>query len=299
MSLLIKLKKENHYMADQQEVRRLLELASEMRKKLLYLCGHYDGPIHIGGDLSMTELLIGLFHHGLNIDPKNIMMPTRDRFILSKGHGAVGMYIAMALRGFFDYEEIVRTYGQLDSAFGMHTCKVQLPGVECSSGSLGQGLAIAVGMAFSARQKELNHRVFCLMGDGETCEGEIWEAANTASSYGLGNLIGIVDRNKQFMWTHDGENMTLEPYGDRWKSFGWKVLEIDGHNLVEIIDTLDNLPPISNDKPTMILAHTIKGKGVSFMEHAISWHAGALNKEDMAKAMDDVKTAWEKERSAW
>ncbi len=285
-------------MADQNEIRRLQELACDMRKKLLNLCGVYSGVVHIGGDLSMTDILIGLFHHGMNINPEDINMPTRDRFILSKGHGAVCMYIAMALRGFFDYDEIVRTYGKLDSAYGMHVCKVYLPGVECSSGSLGQGLAVAVGMAFSARQKKQGHRVYCMMGDGETCEGEIWEAANTASSYKLGNLIGIVDYNKQLMSSAAGESMSFENYEDRWRAFNWNVVEIDGHDMGQIVDTLDNLPPITNDKPTMIIANTIKGKGVSFMEGVVGWHAGALSTEDMEKAIAEVEEAWAKERSA-
>src|SRR4030043_1019946 len=198
-------------MADPKEVRRLQELALEMRKKLLNLCGNYDGIVHIGGDLSMTDLLIGLYHHGMKVDPGDIKSPTRDRFLLSKGHGAVCMYIAMSLRGYFDYNEIMRTYGQLDSAYGMHPCKIQLPGGECSTGSLGQGRAIAVGLAFSARQKKEKHRVFCMMGEGGTGEGEVWEAANTAGSYKLGNLIGIVDRNKQLMTSLDGKYMQLEP----------------------------------------------------------------------------------------
>jgi transketolase len=133
------------------------------------------------------------------------------------------MYIAMALRGFFDYDHICSTYGQLDSAYGMHPCKIQLPGVECSSGSLGQGLAMAVGMAFSARQKKQNHRVFCMVGDGESCEGEIWEAINTAGSYRLGNLVAVVDRNKQLMTSFDADYMVLEPYGDKWRAFNWNV----------------------------------------------------------------------------
>ena len=196
-------------MADLKEVRRLELLAFDMRKKLINLCGQYDGIVHIGGDLSMTDLLIGLYHHGMNVDSKDIKNPKRDRFLLSKGHGAVCMYIAMSLKGYFNYEEIVRTYAQLDSAYGMHPCKIQLPGVECSTGSLGQGLAVTVGMAFSARLKKESHRVFCMMGDGETCEGEVWEAANTASSYNLGNLIGVVDRNKQLMTSFDGDYIHL------------------------------------------------------------------------------------------
>jgi transketolase len=285
-------------MADPKEVRRLQELAYEMRKKLLNLCGNYDGIVHIGGDLSMTDLLIGLYHHGMKVDPKDIHSPTRDRFLLSKGHGAVCMYIAMSLRGYFDYDEIVRTYGKLDSAYGMHPCKIQLPGVECSSGSLGQGLAMAVGLAFSAKQKKEGHRVFCMMGDGETCEGEVWEAANTASSYKLGNLIGVIDRNKQMMTSMDGDYMNLEPYADKWRAFNWNVVEIDGHNMAQIIDALDNLPPITNKKPTALVCSTIKGKGVSFMEKNIGWHAGALSKVDMDKAIAELDAAWAKVRSA-
>jgi len=286
-------------MADPKEVRRLQELAYEMRKKLLYLCGNYDGIVHIGGDLSMTDLLIGLYHHGMKVDPKDIHSLTRDRFLLSKGHGAVCMYIAMSLRGYFNYDEIVKTYGKLDSAYGMHPCKIQLPGVECSSGSLGQGLAMAVGMAFSAKQRKEGHRVFCMMGDGETCEGEIWEAANTASSYGLGNLVGVIDRNKQMMTSFDGDSMRLEPYPDKWMAFNWNVMQIDGHDMAQIIDALDNLPPVTAKNPTAIICSTTKGKGVSFMERNIGWHAGALSKEDMDKAVAELDAAWAKVRSAW
>ncbi|MGD9119019.1 MAG: transketolase [Dehalococcoidia bacterium] len=284
-------------MADPKEVKRLQELAFDMRKKLLNLCGSYDGIVHIGGDLSMTDLLIGLYHHGMKVDPADIKSPTRDRFLLSKGHGAVCMYIAMSLRGYFNYDEIIETYGKLDSAYGMHPCKIQLPGVECSTGSLGQGLAIAVGLAFSARQKGETHRVFCMMGDGETCEGEVWEAANTAGSYKLGNLVGIVDRNKQLMTSLDGEQMHLEPYADKWRAFNWNVVELDGHDMEQIIDALDNLPPVTNDKPTVLIASTVKGKGVSFMERNVGWHAGALSVADMEKAIDDVEEAFLKERS--
>jgi transketolase len=280
------------FMADKQEVSRLEKLAYEMRKKLINLCGNYDGIVHIGGDLSMTDLLIGLYHHGMKVDPKDIKSPTRDRFLLSKGHGAVCMYIAMSLRGYFNYDEIVRTYGQLDSAYGMHPCKIQLPGVECSTGSLGQGLAVAVGLAFSAKQKKEKHRVFCMMGDGETCEGEVWEAADTAGSYKLGNLVGVVDRNKQLMTSFDGEYMHLEPYADKWRSFNWNVVELDGHDMSQIVDALDNLPPITNPKPTVLIASTVKGKGVKFMEHDIGWHAGALSKADTERAMADIEAGY-------
>jgi transketolase len=285
-------------MADRKEVQRLQALAYDMRKKLINLCGNYDGIVHIGGDLSMTDLLIGLYHHGMKVDPKDIKNPKRDRFLLSKGHGAVCMYIAMSLRGYFNYDEIVRTYAQLDSAYGMHPCKIQLPGVECSTGSLGQGLAVAAGLAFSAKQKKETHRVFCMMGDGETCEGEVWEAANTAGSYKLGNLIGIVDRNKQLMTSFDGQYMRLEPYADKWRAFNWNVVELDGHDMDRIIDALDNLPPVTGEKPTVLIADTVKGKGVSFMEKDIDWHAGALSLKDMQKALADIEAAYAETRSA-
>jgi transketolase len=285
-------------MADKKEVERLEALARDMRKKLLYLCGTYEGVVHIGGDLSMTDILIGLFHHGMNVNPDDIQDPNRDRFILSKGHGAVCMYIAMALRGFFDYDDILKRYGKLDSPYGMHVCKVYLPGAECSTGSLGHGLAVSVGMAFSARQKKQEHRVFCMMGDGETCEGSVWEAANTAGSYKLGNLIGVVDKNSQLMTSFADESISYDHFADRWRAFGWDAIELNGHDMNQIVDALDNLSPITNDKPTVLICETVKGKGVSFMEGVIGWHAGALSTEDMEKAMAEIDASFEQERSA-
>ena len=282
-------------MADKKEVQRLEDLAYEMRMKLINLCGVYEGSVHIGGDLSMTDLLIGLFHHGLRLNTDDIKDPKRDRFILSKGHGAVCMYIAMSLRGFFDYDEIVSTYGQLDSKYGMHPCRVQLPALECSSGSLGQGLAMGAGMALSARAKGEDHRVVVMIGDGESCEGEIWESALTASSYKLGNLVAVIDRNNQMMCSHLDEMIQMEPYADKWKAFGWNVIEIDGHDMNAIVDALDSLPPSSSYRPTAIVAHTIKGKGVDFMERVVGWHAGSLNEEDWKRAVADLKKNYGRE----
>jgi len=281
-------------MATQKEVARLEELAYEMRRKLLEFCGTYEGTVHIGGDLSMTDILIALYHYGLKVDPENICMPDRDRFIMSKGHGAFAMYLAMALRGFFDYDEIVCTYGKVDSAYGMHPCKVHLPGVECSSGSLGQGLAMACGLALSARHKNVDYRVFCMMGDGETCEGEVWESAMTASSYKLGNLVGIVDRNHQLMTANTEDFITMEPYAEKWRAFGWNAIELDGHDMKALTEALDGLPDPRSQVPTVLVCETIKGKGVSFMEHAIGWHAGCLSQDDMVKALTDMDGAWEK-----
>jgi transketolase len=278
-------------MAEKPTVAQLEDYAYELRQKLLNLCGVFDGFVHIGGDLSAADIFTVLYQYAMHVDPKNIMMPDRDRFILSKGHAAVCMYITMAIRGFFDYDEIVRTYGRLDSAYGMHPCKVQLPGVECSSGSLGHGLPMAVGMALSAKQKKQGHRVFCLLGDGETCEGSIWEAAMTASSYGLGNLVAVIDRNKQMMTSFTEEVIKMDPYGDKWSSFGWNVIEVDGHNMSQLVGAIDKLPPPASGKPTAIVANTVKGKGVSFMERQIKWHAGTLSEEDTQKALADIAAA--------
>ena len=237
--------------------------------------------------------MVALYNYKMHVDPADIAMPGRDRFVLSKGHGAVCMYLAMALRGFFDYDEIVRTYGKTDSAFGMHPCKVHLPGVETSSGSLGHGLPIAVGFAIVAKYRGASYRVYCMMGDGETCEGSIWEAAQTASSYGLGNLVGIVDRNNQLMSSFSGDDVKQEPYADKWRAFGWNVLEIDGNNMAEIVSALDDLPEVDATRPTVIIAHTIKGKGVSFMERQLKWHGNILSHEQMEQAIAELNANWD------
>lgn len=276
-------------MADKNEVERLKKLAYEVRVRLVHLCGTYDGAVHIGGDLSSADMMTCLIHHGLNISPEKINDPERDRFVLSKGHGAVLMYITMALKGFWDYNDVVATYGQVDSAYGMHPCRVHLPALECSSGSLGQGLAMCTGMAISAKNKGMKHRVVCMLGDGETAEGSVWEAALAASSYKLGNMVAVVDRNKQFMTTYSEELICMEPYADKWAAFGWNVVEVDGHDIEQIVDALDALPPADCGKPTVIIGHTLKGKGVSFMEHNIGWHAGKLGPEDRERAMQSLK----------
>ncbi|RLP09011.1 transketolase [Propionibacterium australiense] len=271
-------------------VAELEDRAYELKQKLLKLCGTYNGSVHIGGDLSVADVLTALFQYGLRIDPADIQNPERDRFILSKGHAAVCMYIAMAIRGFFDYDEIVRTYGQLDSAYGMHPCKVQLPGVEASTGSLGHGLPLAVGMALHARQQKAKHRVFTVMGDGETGEGSVWEAAIAGRSRELGNLVAVIDRNHQLMTSMSEDRIVLEPYADKWRAFGWDVMEVDGHDMSALVEALDSLPETTSTRPTAIICQTVKGKGVDFMERNIGWHAGSLGAEDLQRALDSLAT---------
>lgn len=276
-------------------VRELEGLAYELRAKLLHLCGTYEGAVHIGGDLSSADIFTALFEHAMRVDPNDIKNPARDRFVLSKGHAAVCMYIAMAIKGFFDYDDIVATYGQLDSAYGMHPCKVQLPGVEASTGSLGHGLPIAVGMALSARGRGETHRVFTLMGDGETGEGSVWEAAMAARSNELGNLVAVIDRNRQLMTSFAEERVAFEPYTDKWAAFGWNVVHIDGHDMGELVAAFDALPPATSNRPTVIIAETVKGKGVDFMEKSLAWHAGSLSADDLGKAMAALEHAYAKE----
>lgn len=271
------------------EVTRLEDLAYELRVKLVELCGTYEGAVHIGGDLSAVDILTVLYEYGMRVDPNEIAWPERDRFVLSKGHAAVCMYIAMAIRGFFDYNEIVRTYGQLGSAFGMHPCKVQLPGVECSTGSLGHGIGLAAGMAAWAKQQKRSHRVFTLIGDGESCEGSVWEAAIGARSLKLGNLVVFVDRNKQFMTSMSENRIVLEPYADKWRAFGWNVLEVNGHDMSELVGAIDALPAPDSDLPTAVVCQTVKGKGVDFMEGDIGWHAGSVNQTDLARALESLR----------
>lgn len=276
-------------------VEELKELAFELRSKLLHLCGTYEGAVHIGGDLSAADIFTALYHYGLDVDPTDIANPARDRFVLSKGHAAVCMYIAMAMRGFFPYEGIVETYGQLDSAYGMHPCKVHLPGVECSTGSLGHGLPLAVGMALSARGRGEVHRVFCLLGDGETGEGSVWEAAMAARSNELGNLVAFVDRNRQLMTSFAEERVVFEPYPDKWAAFGWNVVNVDGHDMAELVGAIDGLPGVDSKRPTVVICETVKGKGVDFMERNLAWHAGSLGAADLERAMAALEASRDKE----
>ncbi|WP_417564679.1 transketolase [Microbacterium sp.] len=287
--------RENLGAGEQHSVAELEDLAFELRQKLLHLCGTYEGAVHIGGDLSAADILTALFEYGLNVDPTDIANPGRDRFVLSKGHAAVCMYIAMAIRGFFSYEGIVDTYGQLDSAYGMHPCKVQLPGVECSTGSLGHGLPLAVGMALGARHRRESHRIVCLLGDGETGEGSVWEAVMAARSNRLGNLVAFVDRNRQLMTSFAEERVVFEPYPDKWRAFGWNVIEADGHNMSELVAAIDALPDTDSDTPTVVIAETVKGKGVDFMERNLAWHAGSLGAADLQRAMAALEASRQKE----
>lgn len=261
----------------------------DIKKKMIELT-RIAGGGHVGGSLSMMDVLVALHYHILKIDPKNPKWPERDRFVLSKGHGGIGLCPVLADLGFFP-EEAMADFNQLDSPFGIHPDMHKIPGVEMSTGSLGHGLSVCVGMGLAQRLDKANWRVYCVLGDGECNEGSVWEAAMAAAHYKLGCLTAIVDRN---MFSIDGSTedvMALEPFADKWRAFGWNVLEIDGHNMEEIVDTFENLPPVTNEKPTAVIARTVKGKGISFMENDPAWHYGGIDAEKEEICMKELEEA--------
>ena len=245
---------------------------------------------HLGGSLSICDALAVLYGAVMHYDPKNPQWPDRDKLVSSKGHAGPAVYAALALKGFFPYEDIL-TLNQPGTSFPSHCDKNKTPGVDMTTGSLGQGTSLAVGMAVGDGIKGRPSRTYLIVGDGESCEGSIWEAAIAGASYHLGNLCVLIDRNKQFMTTFSEETIVLEPYADKWRAFGWNTVEVDGHDMAQLVAALDALPPAASDKPTAIVCSTVKGKGVSFMEHNIGWHAGTLKTDDMNIAIKEVLDA--------
>lgn len=243
---------------------------------------------HYGSSFSIAEILSVLYYHVLRYDPQNPDWPDRDRFILSKGHAAVGLYPLLADVGFFD-PATLDTYTRLGSPFGDHPDMRKIPGIDFSSGSLGHGLSVGVGMALAARVTGRSYRVYVLLGDGELDEGQVWEAAMSASHFGLGNLIAIVDRNRVSVDGETSEVMEIEPLPEKWAACGWQVHEVDGHDLEALLDCFAGLPDPTSDQPTVIIAHTVAGKGVSFMEDKFEWHLGYLAPEDMARALAELE----------
>lgn len=240
---------------------------------------------HTGGSLSDTDILTVLYYNIMNIDPSNPKYEDRDRFILSKGHSVESFYCILADKGFFPKEEL-RTFSQFGSKLIGHPNN-KVPGVEVNTGALGHGLSIGVGMALAAKMNKKSYRVYTVMGDGEQAEGSVWEAAMSAAHYKLDNLIGILDRNKLQISGCTEDIMGLEPLSDKWRSFGWEVVEVDGNNVEELLKTFKSLP-VKRDKPTIILAHTIKGKGVSYMENVAKWHHGVPSDEEYKTAINEL-----------
>jgi transketolase len=267
------------------EKRRLVETAREVRRAIVDLV-FASGSGHIGTALGQTELLVALYYKVLALDPKDLRSPDRDRFVLSKGHGGLGLVPILADKGVLDAAEVA-TFGETGSRLGMHMDHQKVPGIEHSTGSLGHGVGVAVGMALGAKVQRQGWRTYCLLSDGECYEGSIWEAALAAPAYGLSKLTLIVDRNRLTMDGPTEERVPLEPLAAKWAAFGWRVLEIDGHDLDAICAALEPAP--GEKRPTVVIARTVKGRGVEFMEDAPKWHYGALDSADHARALASIE----------
>ena len=260
--------------------------ALNIRKNIL-LEVHAANSGHPGGSLSAVEILVSLYFKEMNLSKENIDSPDRDKFVLSKGHASPLLYAVLAEKGILDQKELT-SFRKINSKLQGHPNMNLVKGVEMSTGSLGQGLSASVGMALSARIKNIHSRVYTLLGDGELEEGMIWEAAMSAAHYKLDNLLAIVDNNNLQIDGPITEVMSPYPIFDKFKAFGWHVIEVDGHNYDELFKAYAEAKKIK-EKPTCIIAHTIKGKGVSFMENQVGWHGKAPNDEQFKLAMNELE----------
>jgi len=266
-------------------ITRLQEKARAVRRDIIRMIGA-AGSGHPGGSLSAVEVLTALYFHVMRLDPKRPDWSERDRFILSKGHAAPALYAVLAERGYFPVEELT-TLRQLGSPLQGHPDMKKLPGVEMSTGSLGQGLSAACGMALAARLDKADWRVYVLLGDGESEEGQVWEAAMAAAHYRLDNLTAYLDYNRLQIDGPVRNVMNPEPLADKWKAFGWNVLSVDGHNFKEILEATEAARAVSG-QPSIIICHTVKGEGVSFMENEVDWHGKAPSAEETERALAEL-----------
>ena len=263
----------------------LKQKAIEVRKGIIEAV--YRGKSgHPGGSLSIADILTVLYFNQMNIDEKNPKWEDRDRLILSKGHCSPALYSCLANRGFFDAQKL-KTFRNIDSNLQGHPDINKVPGVDMTSGSLGQGLSVANGMAIAGKMNNKDYRVYCVVGDGEIEEGQIWEAAMTSNKYKLDNLCLIVDNNNLQIDGTIEEVMSSYPIDEKFKSFGFQIINIDGHNIQEIIDAFEVAKNVKG-KPTCIIAKTIKGKGISFMENQVGWHGKAPNDDEYKIAMEEL-----------
>ena len=263
----------------------LKEKAKEIRKSIVSMITEAKSG-HPGGSLSATDILTALYFSEMNIDPANPKMEGRDRFVLSKGHAAPAIYATLAEKGYFSKDELM-TLRKFGSRLQGHPDMKKLPGIEISTGSLGQGLSVANGMALNAKMFNENYRTYVILGDGEVQEGQIWEAAMTAAHYKLNNLCAFLDNNNLQIDGNVSEIMGVEPLDKKWEAFGWNVIKIDGHDFEQILSALDKARECK-DKPTMVIAKTIKGKGVSFMENVCGFHGVAPTVEELERALAEL-----------
>lgn len=263
----------------------LRKIARELRIEALTMI-HRRGQGHPGGALSAAEIIAALYFHQLRIKPEAPDWENRDRFILSKGHASAILYAALAKRGYFPVEEL-KTWGEISSRLQGHPDRLKTPGVDMSTGCLGHGISIGAGLGLAARIKGLDYRTYVLIGDGECQAGIIWEGAMLAAKYKVSNMITILDYNKVQLDGRVDEIMPLEPLKAKWASFNWNLIEIDGHNIREVLDSLDEACSYTKG-PTVIIAHTIKGKGVSFMEGKAEWHYRVPTSDELKLAMEEL-----------
>ena len=264
----------------------LAATAKKLRRHVITMIGK-AGSGHPGGSLSAADIITSLYFKVLRHDPANPRWAERDRFILSKGHAAPILYAALAERGYFPGEELA-TLRTLGSCLQGHCDMTATRGVEMSSGSLGQGLSFGIGIALAGRLNARDYRVYVLLGDGECDEGQVWEAAMASAHFKLDNLVAIVDHNELQIDGWNRDVMNLEPLPEKWKAFGWHTIEVNGHDLSQLIAAFDEAKRVRG-KPTAIIAHTIKGKGVSFMENNVDFHGKAPTPAEMEKALEELK----------
>jgi len=270
------------------DVRELDSICLDVRRDIISMI-HAAGSGHPGGSLSAAELMVGLFFNAMRNDPKDPKDKDRDRFILSKGHASPVYYSVLARRGYFDVSEL-ENFRRLNSRLQGHPDKSKFPLMESSSGSLGQGLSIAAGFAFALKLETTPAKVYCMLGDGELDEGQVWESLATIKKYNLSNLIIIVDHNGIQLDGTNSEIKDLEPLAQKFKAFGFEVIEIDGHDMHEVLSAYDYAKRLGDEgKNALIIAKTIKGKGISFMENRSEWHGKAPNDEQYRKAMQELE----------
>ena len=262
-----------------------LFLSKKVRRSILYIIYKTKSP-HIGSSFSTVEILVSLYFKVLSVSPEGPFDPNRDRFILSKGHACPAFYAVLAERGFLT-EDDLKGFAVNDGVLEQHPTRDVEKGIEVSTGSLGHGLSMGVGMALAAKRDEKDYRVYALLSDGELDEGSVWEAAMFASHHGLDNLVAIVDYNKIQALGYTKDIINLEPLSQRWSSFGWAVREIDGHDFDQISEAFESIP-FSDGKPSIIIAHTVKGKGVSFMEDKVLWHYRTPDDEEYQIALKEL-----------
>jgi len=269
----------------------LKKTALRVRRHVVEMTGA-AGSGHPGGSLSNTDLLVALYYGEMNHAPDEPTWPDRDRFVLSKGHACVSLYAILAMTGYYGPggEDELITLRKLGSPFQGHPCMIKTPGIEMSTGSLGQGLSAAIGMALAGRISGKGYRVYAMLGDGELQEGQVWEAAMSAAHYKLDNLVGIVDYNGLQIDGKVSKVMGVAPLNNKWEAFGWHVIEINGHNFSDILGAFDKARGVRN-QPTMIIANTIKGKGVSYMEYNVDFHGIAPNRKQVEIARQEFDAA--------